>query len=111
MGYLRFLAAAIRNQSVVFAGVLKPLGAFDLRAVLPRLKVPILVLEGEETNVPLDATKEWAKAPQNARMALVPNAGHATFVDEPQEFVQDIQIFLRGEWPSAARRVVDETHQ
>jgi pimeloyl-ACP methyl ester carboxylesterase len=63
---------AIRNQSVVFAGVLKPLGDFDLRPVLSRLKVPILVLEGEETNVPLDATKEWAKAPHNARMVLVP---------------------------------------
>jgi proline iminopeptidase len=97
--------AAIRNQSVVFSGVMKPLGDFDLRPMLSKLKIPVIVIEGEKTNVPLDGTEEWARTPQDARMVLIPNAGHATFVDEPQAVIRNIQIFLSGKWPSGAKQM------
>jgi proline iminopeptidase len=99
--------AGIRNGSVVFSGVFKPLGDFDLRPMVSKLKVPVLVIEGEKTNVPLDGTEEWAKTPQDARMLLIPDAGHGAFVDEPQAVVYAIRVFLNGEWPKMARRLVD----
>ena len=86
---------------------IKPLGDFDLRPMVSKLKVPALVIEGEKTNVPLDGTEEWAKTPQDARMLLIPDAGHAAFVDEPQAVVYGVRVFLNGEWPKMARRLVD----
>jgi proline iminopeptidase len=99
--------AAIRNSGVVFSGVTKPLGDFDLRPVVSRIKVPVLVIEGEKTNVPLDSTREWAKVPRDARMLMIPNAGHAAFVDEPRAVVDSIDIFLNGAWPKRATRLAE----
>jgi len=40
-------------------------------------------------------------------MVAIPDAGHAAFVDEPQAVVHAIRVFLNGEWPKMARRLVD----
>jgi pimeloyl-ACP methyl ester carboxylesterase len=63
-----------------------------------------LVVEGEKTNVPLDATREWVKAAPRARLLLIPNAGHFTLVEKP-EALRDIGTFLGGKWPAAAKEI------
>ena len=64
----------------------------------------MLVIEGEKTNVPLDSTREWAKTPPNARLLLIPDAGHATFVDQPNVLLREIEIFLEGSWPTNSKK-------
>jgi len=96
-------AAALRNSPRVFRAVISSLGDFDMRPMLSRLKVPALVIEGDKTNIPLDATREWAKCPPDARLLLIPNAGHAAFVDQTEAVLEAIQSFLGGQWPSAAQ--------
>lgn len=96
--------AALRNSATVFKAVITSLGDFDLRPMLSRLKVPALVIEGEKTNVPLDATREWAKSPPDARLLLIPDAGHAAFVDQTDAVLEAIQSFLGGQWPPAAKQ-------
>jgi pimeloyl-ACP methyl ester carboxylesterase len=54
-------SAALRNVAVVNAAINSSLGDFDLHPTLAKLRVPVLVIEGEKTNVPLDSTREWAK--------------------------------------------------
>lgn len=88
--------AAIKNASFVFAAVMGSLGDFDFRPMLKKLQIPVLVVEGEKTNVPLDSTREWAKSPPNARLLLIPNAGHAAFVDQPEILVRELEVFLSG---------------
>ena len=100
-------AAAIRNVAVVFKAVVTPLGDFDFRPVIAKLNMPALVIEGDKTNVPLDATREWAKKPADARLDLVPNAGHATFVDRPEAVLEEIETFLAGVWPANAKKLKD----
>ena len=97
--------AALRNASLVFKAVVTSLGDFDIRPMLSRLKVPVLVIEGEKTNVPLDATREWAKAPPDARLLLIPDAGHAAFVDQTDAVLAAIQSFLGGKWPAGTERL------
>lgn len=93
--------AAIRNMDRVADAALSSLGDFDLRPMLAKLKVPVLVVEGEKTNVPLDATREWVKAISGARLLLIPDAGHMALEEKP-EAVHEIGAFLNGEWPPAA---------
>lgn len=97
--------AAIRNASLINSAVVGSLGDFDLRPVLSRLRIPVLVVEGQESIVPLEATREWAKAP-GARLLLIPNAGHASFIDQPEILIQNLEVFLRGDWPRASRAVI-----
>ena len=98
-------SAAMRNVKVVNEAVNGSLGHFDFRPTLKKLKVPILIIEGEKTNVPLDSTREWAKTPPNARLLLIPDAGHATFIDQPVNLLREIEVFLGGSWPTNSKEI------
>ena len=67
--------------------------------------MPALVFEGAKTNVPLSSTREWAAALPNARLLLVPNAGHEFWAEKSHEFVVAANQFLRGEYPKEAEVV------
>jgi proline iminopeptidase len=97
--------AAIRNRPAVDAATLASLGDWDLRPKLGRISVPTLIVEGRETTVPLDATREWAAAMPNARLLLIPDAGHETFVDQPAAVLAALRLFLRGVFPPDAEAV------
>lgn len=97
--------AAIRNRPVVEAATLASLGDWDFRPKLERISVPALVVEGQRTKVPLDATREWAVILPNARLLLIPDAGHEVFVDQPAAFTAAVRQFLRGVFPRDAEVV------
>jgi proline iminopeptidase len=93
---------AIRNRPVVEAATLASLGDWDFRPKLDRIAAPTLVVEGAETNVPHDATREWAVVMPNARLLLIPEAGHEVFLDQPAAFTAAVRQFLRGVFPRDA---------
>ncbi|MCM3870410.1 MAG: alpha/beta fold hydrolase [Pyrinomonadaceae bacterium] len=95
--------AALRNRFVVVFAVFEALGNWDFRPLLRQIKVPALVVEGEKTNVPLDATGEWAAALPNGRLLLIPNAGHVHFIEQPTAFFKAADRFLRGKFPKDAK--------
>lgn len=97
--------AALRNRPVVEAATLGSLGNWDLRPKLEGIAVPALIVEGQRSNVPLDATREWAVVMPNARLLLIPEAGHEVFVDQPAAFTSAVRQFLRGRFPPAAEVV------
>jgi proline iminopeptidase len=88
--------AAIRNRPAVETATVQSLGAWDLRPLLAKLKMPARVLEGADSSVPLDGTREWARALPNARLVLLPRAGHELFVDQPRAFLEESERFLSG---------------
>ena len=96
--------AAIRNLDHVADAAMSSLGDFDFRPMLAKLKVPVLVVEGEKSNVPLDATREWVKAVPGARLLLIPGAGHMALEEKP-EAVHEIGAFLSGQWPPTANEI------
>lgn len=53
-----------------------------------------MALEGQDSLVPLDAAREWAATLPNARLLLVPDAGHEFFVDQPAAFQEAAAAFL-----------------
>jgi proline iminopeptidase len=86
--------AALRNRFVVVFAVFDSLGDWDFRPLLGQIKAPALVVEGEKTNVPLDATKAWAEALPKGRLLLIPNAGHVHFIEQPAAFFKAADDFL-----------------
>ncbi len=59
--------AALRNRPLSAQAVLRSLGDFDFRPMLAKLRVPVLVVEGEK-RTSRDATQEWVKATPGARL-------------------------------------------
>ena len=87
------------------AATLGSLGDWDFRPWLERIAVPTLVVEGQRSKVPLDATREWAVVMPNARLLLIPEAGHEVFVDQPEAFRAAVKQFLGGVFPTDAEVV------
>ena len=94
-------SAILRNRAHVSTSILRSMGDYDLRPILSKLAMPVLVVEGAETNVPLEPTEMWAKTLPNARLVLVANAGHELFLDQPAAFISEAERFLR-QYPPVA---------
>lgn len=88
--------AALRNRFVVVIAVFESLGEWNFVPLLNKIKVPALVVEGEKTNVPLDATRAWATALPKGRLLLIPNAGHVHFIEQPAAFFPAANQFLNA---------------
>jgi proline iminopeptidase len=96
--------AGLRNYPFVQQTAVASLRDWDFHSEMKNVHVPALVVEGAETNVPLEATREWAKSLPDGRLLLIPNAGHANWVDQPDAVISAMDEFFRGKWPTGASR-------
>jgi 3-oxoadipate enol-lactonase len=82
------------------AGIVGALGGLrdraDSRATLPTITVPTLVIVGEADGItpPADAGAMAAQIP-GARLAVIPNAGHLSPLENPRAFNTAVRAFLR----------------
>ncbi|EXJ73519.1 uncharacterized protein A1O5_03280 [Cladophialophora psammophila CBS 110553] len=61
---------------------------------LPNVKVPSLVVVGADDTPFLAASEYMAKKIHGARKVVVPNAGHAVNIDQPEKFLEAVMPFL-----------------
>ena len=97
--------ASIRNGILVSRATLESLGDWDFRPQLASLRMPALVIEGAQTEVPLEATREWVISMRNARLLLIPAAGHELWAEQPAAFLKAAETFISGSYPNAAKAV------
>ena len=76
----------------------------DARAieVLPEIRVPSLIVVGAEDTPFLAASDYMAAKIPGARKVVIPNAGHAVNIDQPQAFIAAVESFLANLPASAA---------
>ena len=103
--YCDYPPEAIRNMLHVMNVSYDSLGNFDLTPLLHSIAAPSLTIEGEKTQIPLDATEAWAQASPDSRLLLVRDAGHMNWVDQPELVIAAIDEFLRGNWPAQSKRL------
>jgi pimeloyl-ACP methyl ester carboxylesterase len=81
------------------AGALSMLTAFasaDLRAVLPTIAVPTLLIYGaEDVRAPRQVAEALHAAIPGSRLILVPAAGHDVNLEAPEEYDAAVRAFLR----------------
>lgn len=87
---------AIRNGNQPLARWSGLSNQWDFRPMLKHISVPVLVIEGAKTNVPLSATKEYVRIIKNAKLVLVPNAGHQNWLDQPEEVLNALDKFFKS---------------
>lgn len=90
----------------LFAERIAPaLAAADLRPAMKNVTAAVLVVHGEKEKAPLEGAHEWVASFPNARLLVVPGAGHAPFSETPDAFFPPVETFLSGGWPGDAIRV------
>lgn len=75
---------------------------YDLSAKLKRIKVPLLLLTGDEDEPCLDANIFMKRTIPSAGLVILPKTGHAANLEEPALFNQALQDFFlaaeHGRW-------------
>lgn len=87
---------------VYFEHILPKMRDWDFRPRLPQLAPPLLVVQGTDDLVPIQASREWAAWARDARFLMIEDCGHHPYVERPEEFFPAAGAFLAGEWPRAA---------
>ncbi len=75
-------------------------GIFQRESVehlLPKITVPTLVLVGEEDVArPLEEAKKLQAQIPDARLVVIPRAGHSSPIEAPEAFNRALEVFLTG---------------
>jgi pimeloyl-[acyl-carrier protein] methyl ester esterase len=78
-------------------GGLEILRDTDLRATLPQVNQPTLLVAGErDTLTPLPAMQYLLEVMPNAQLEIIKGAAHAPFLSHPEEFVSAVENFMQG---------------
>lgn len=69
------------------------LGDFDLQPALRGVRIPTLVIHGEDDPIPLESARAAATA-LNAQFVVLPECGHVPYVEQPQALFGSVETFL-----------------
>jgi proline iminopeptidase len=73
--------------------VMASYGEWDLRAALPALHMPVLIMHGEQDAIPMDLVAEWSMMPRS-RLVPVPGAAHFPYAERPEAVWPEVKRFL-----------------
>jgi len=62
----------------------------DTREVVRNIRVPVLLIWGEEDEI----TPVWPELPAGARIGIIKGAGHLCYIEQPEQFNKAISDFL-----------------
>lgn len=86
----------VPNETLV--EVARQLLTLDLTDTARRIRLPTLVLDGEEARlVPAKASRHLARLIPGARLHIIRDAGHNAVLEKPGEFLEHLLPFLQGE--------------
>jgi pimeloyl-ACP methyl ester carboxylesterase len=72
----------------------------DLRDVLPTVKVPTLLLYGDQdVRSPRDVAEHLHADIPGSRLVFIPGAGHVCNMETPDRFNAEVRSFLHAVWP------------
>ena len=87
-----------------FNKTMQSLGNWDFRPIMPNIKTPTLIVNGEQAFPPVEHLYIWGRNLSNAKVLLIPNSGHETAqFENPAYFYKSIEMFLNGKWPQGAK--------
>jgi proline iminopeptidase len=67
---------------------------YTLLPALAAVRAPTLVIQGDFDFVPMDAAEHIAQAIPGARLAVLPDSGHFSYIDAPDQVRHALQRFL-----------------
>lgn len=93
------------TMTLYFDHIVPKMKAWDFRPRLAGLRFPLLVMQGTDDLVPIEASRDWAAHGGNARFLRIEGSGHHPYLERPDDFFPAAAEFLGGAWPAAAEVV------
>jgi non-heme chloroperoxidase len=94
---LRWMVAEVmKTPTEVAVSMLAAVAYTDLRPLLGRLALPVLVVNGGKSAVPAEVGQWLADALPNGRSIVLPDAGHAPFWDDAPGFNEAVRAFVHN---------------
>ena len=85
------------NPAAALREGLRLLKEEDRRAALAGIAIPALLIHGERDRItPVAAARFMASSLPQARLELVPGAGHAPFLSHASHFLEQLHGFIHG---------------
>jgi 3-oxoadipate enol-lactonase len=85
-------------RPVGYAAAAIAMGTADMRSHLASIHVPTLVVHGEcDSVIPPSTGAELARAIPNARLVVIPGAGHASNQQAPAAYNDAIRAFIQSQ--------------
>lgn len=81
---------------MVWAGYISMGQRHDYRAALNNVTAPVLVIHGADDLQSESATHIYVDSFPNAEFAVIENASHFTFEEQPDQFASIVRSFLKG---------------
>ena len=81
---------------MVWAGYVSMGQQHDYRAALREVTAPVLVIHGADDLQSEAATRLYVDAFPNSEFAVIENAGHFSFEEQPEQFAYLVKTFLEG---------------
>ena len=89
------MAADVRPASMGTA--LLVMAEADQRDLLPRITVPTLLIWGElDARSPLTVARQFEDALPDAKLVVIPDAGHMSNLEQPEQFNDAVREFCRA---------------
>lgn len=90
-------SADYRAASDVMKKTLSNVVESDLRPLMPNIMTPVLLIWGEkDTATPLSDGQEMERLIQGSGLAVIKNAGHFPFIDNPTQFYAVLGVYMTG---------------
>jgi pimeloyl-ACP methyl ester carboxylesterase len=94
-------SADYRAASGTMRGTLVRIVNEDLRSLLPQLRIPVLLIWGEQdTEIPVEDGRIMERLIPDAGLVVFEGAGHYAYLEQPDRFCRIVDVFLRDD-PSA----------
>jgi 3-oxoadipate enol-lactonase len=91
-------AAFLRTDATVFQAACRALAGLDLRADVAGVRIPVLVLVGEQDQAtPPAMSVELAGLLPDARLVILPGCAHVPQLQKPDAFLDAIEDFIAQE--------------
>jgi pimeloyl-ACP methyl ester carboxylesterase len=98
---LREIAAGLRPESL--SAQLDVMAETDQRDLLPRIAVPTLLIWGEcDVRSPLAVARQLELAIPDARLVILPGAGHLSNLERPESFSDAVRVFCLAHSPGGS---------
>jgi pimeloyl-ACP methyl ester carboxylesterase len=98
---MKAMAADVRPESMRTA--LLVMAEADQRDLLPRIRVPTLLVWGElDARSPLSVARQFEDAVPDAKLVVIPGAGHVSNLERPEPFDDAVREFCRTHPPRSA---------
>jgi pimeloyl-ACP methyl ester carboxylesterase len=92
------MSTAVRPQSLW--AQLSVMAQADQRDLLPRIAVPSLLIWGDsDARSPLSVARQFEVAVPDAKLVVIPGAGHLSNLEQPELFNEAVRDFCRAHSP------------